>query len=115
MKRWIRWIVCIVIALAVMVVLPALVYRIIPPKAGFGIALLLHFPVNILTSTVLGIVAGRDMRGCFFVPLLPVVMFVGGLLIEGGIPTWPLPTIYFVCSAAAMCITVWVSQRRNEK
>lgn len=90
------------ITVAVMFVLPFAVAKLASECAGMALCMMLFLVLNPIYSIILGIVAGRDIRALWNLPLISAVAFLAG--------TWLFFDIHepwFIAYAAAyLCIGV---------
>lgn len=73
--RLLRW---TGITLAVMLILPFVVVRVVPQSAGMAMCMMLFYAINPIYSIMLGIVAGQDVRALWTLPLISAAAFLAG-------------------------------------
>ena len=96
------------ITLAVMFVLPFAVARLASECAGMVLCMMLFLVINPIYSMILGVVAGRDLKTLWYLPLISAVAFLAGtwLFFDVHEPWFMAYAAVYLCiGVAAMLIT----------
>lgn len=104
-RKLIRW---IGITLAVMFILPFAVAKLASECSGMALCMMLFFVINPIYSIILGIVAGRNIKALWNLPLISAVAFLAGAWIFFDIHEhWFIAyaTVYLTIGVIAMLIT----------
>ena len=109
--------ICILINALLMIVLPLCTARFIRSDAAMAICLILFFAVNPIAAILTGIYAGRNIRSCWFQPLLLAALFIAGTWIAfdmGEKDFLIYAFIYLVLGYLSTMITVFIN-KSNQK
>lgn len=104
-RHLIKW---IVITIAVMFILPFAVARLASECAGMVLCMMLFLVINPIYSIMLGIVAGRNVKALWTLPLISAVAFLAGVWMFFDIhEPWFIAyaTVYLCLGVIAMLIT----------
>lgn len=108
-----RW---IGITLAVMFILPFAVAELASECAGMALCMMLFLVINPIYSIILGIVAGRNIKLLWNLPLISAVTFLAGAWLFFDIQEpWFIAyaAIYLCIGVVAMLITNCLKRKRN--
>lgn len=100
-----------------MIVLPLCTVRFIRSDAAMAVCLILFFAVNPIAAVLTGIFTGRNIRRCWFQPLLLAVLFIAGTWIAfdmGEKDFLIYAFIYLVLGYLSAMITVFIN-KTNQK
>lgn len=114
MSKMIRWLIA---SALIMFALPWSVVTFIKSDAGMAVCFILFFAVNPVFSVVLGILAGKDIKHLWSLPLISALLFLAG--------TWTFfefretafllyAAIYLILGASAMLISVFVKKKKEQ-
>ncbi len=98
----------------VMLVLPWLAVTLLRGDGGMAACFILFFAVDPIFAVLSGIVAGKEMRKLWVLPLITAVLFLAGawLLFDTGEKAFILyALIYLALGTAAMAITFLIKKR----
>lgn len=110
-RKLIRW---IGITLAVMFILPFAVAKHASECAGMALCMLLFLVINPIYSIILGIVAGRNIKTMWNLPLISAVAFLAGawLFFDTHEPWFIVyATTYLCIGVVAMLITNYLKSK----
>lgn len=102
------------ITLAVMFITPFAVARIASECAGMALCMMLFLVINPLYSVILGIVAGRDIKALWNLPLISAVAFLSGAWLFFDIhEPWFIAyaAVYLCLGVVAMLITYYLKRK----
>lgn len=110
-RKLIRW---IGITLAVMFILPFTVAKLASECAGMALCMILFLIINPIYSMILGIVAGRDIKTLWNLPLISAVVFLAGAWLFFDIhEPWFIAyaAIYLCIGVVTMLITKYIKRK----
>lgn len=110
-RKLIRW---IGITLAVMFILPFAVAKLASECLGMALCMMLFFVIDPSYSIILGIVAGRNIKALWNLPLISAVAFLAGTWLFFDIhEPWFIvyATTYLCIGVIAMLITNYIKRK----
>lgn len=98
------------VSAAVMILLPLCAVNTVSSRSGMLFTLVLFLAVNPAAAIYVGISSGKQLRGCWFQPLLLSCLFLLGVRLA--FRTWDISFLwyaagYLVIGAAAALLTFW--------
>lgn len=102
------------ITIAVMFILPFAVARLASECAGMALCMMLFLVINPIYSIILGIVAGRNIRALWNLPIISAVAFLAGTWLFFDIhEPWFIvyATTYLCIGVVAMLITNYIKRK----
>ncbi len=110
-RKLIKW---IGITLAVMFILPFAVAKLASECAGMALCMMMFLVINPIYSIILGIVAGRNIKSLWSLPLISAVAFLTGTWIFFDIhEPWFIAyaAVYLCIGVVAMLITNYLKRK----
>ena len=102
--------------LTCMLVLPMILLKFCAPEAAMSVSMLLFFALNPLTSLLIGLMSGTDIKRLFWLPLLNAALFPLLFAIAIGEIVFDLyiySAIYLAVGAVAMGISHLIAARKK--
>lgn len=116
MKR--NMIIWLVVSATVMLALPWLAVTFIKSDAGMAVCFLLFFMVDPIYSVMTGVLAGKDIRHLWSLPVILAVLFLAGawIFFDMGKTAFILyAAVYLALGTAATLLSLCIRKKRTSK
>ena len=107
-------IIFIIVLILTMLVLPLLVFNFAEPHEAMGWTIIMFLAINPITSIVLGVIAGSDIRKVWCIPLVIAIAFpllfwivLRTVILE----LFIYSSIYILPGLVAMCVTKLIKKK----